>query len=442
MTTTAAVDADDPPHELAAAALGELLLVLGELLLALLLALLLDREVDLGLRGGVAAGALVVGARGCRGHMRDLGSGARRRAGRAAVRAVNGKYGHPMRAHATRSGKPPTEGGRSPDAAIGFRRAGHPLSWEAPNRFDASFRTDPPTRLSRTSGVDARRLAAETKTPCSIPPLFPSSRQTPDRSTPREPRRVAAPRARHRSADAARSARSAPNPATAPIVLHPGDAIPHRRRVALHHPARRADGTRPVHDRPLPAGVPGARGRLPDDGHDDPAHPHGHDDRLRARSAHRRPAERQGRPPHPAARRSRRCTSPPASRPRSRRRSSCSRRARVLQGAGAAAGGVVAAAIVRDLFGGRRLVVMLSRLALVSGVAPVLAPLIGSALLLVMPWRGIFVVLAVYGAVMLVSATIFLPETLPQGAAPRTGAHDGAGSATRASSATASSSAC
>ncbi|MET0297255.1 MAG: multidrug effflux MFS transporter [Microbacterium sp.] len=87
--------------------------------------------------------------------------------------------------------------------------------------------------------------------------------------------------------------------------------------------------------------------------------------------------------------------------------------ARVLQGAGAAAGGVVAAAIVRDLFGGKRLVVMLSRLALVSGVAPVLAPLVGSALLLVMPWRGIFVVLAVYGAIMLACALFFIPETLP-----------------------------
>ena len=68
--------------------------------------------------------------------------------------------------------------------------------------------------------------------------------------------------------------------------------------------------------------------------------------------------------------------------------------ARVFMGVGAAAGGVVAMAIVRDLFGGRRLVVMLSRLALVSGAAPVVAPLIGSALLAVMPWRGIFVVLA------------------------------------------------
>ena len=88
--------------------------------------------------------------------------------------------------------------------------------------------------------------------------------------------------------------------------------------------------------------------------------------------------------------------------------------ARVAMGMGAAAGGVVAMAVVRDLFGGKRLVVMLSRLALVSGVAPVAAPLIGSALLAVMPWRGIFVVLALYGALMLVFAVFVIPETLPR----------------------------
>lgn len=88
--------------------------------------------------------------------------------------------------------------------------------------------------------------------------------------------------------------------------------------------------------------------------------------------------------------------------------------ARVVMGAGAAAGGVVAAAIVRDLFGGKRLVVMLSRLALVSGVAPVLAPLVGSWLLGVMPWRGIFIVLAAYGAVMLACSLFLVPETLPK----------------------------
>lgn len=88
--------------------------------------------------------------------------------------------------------------------------------------------------------------------------------------------------------------------------------------------------------------------------------------------------------------------------------------ARVLMGIGAAAGGVVAMAIVRDLFGGRRLVVMLSRLALVTGVAPVVAPLIGSALLQIMPWQGIFIVLAAYGALMLVAVLVAIPETLPQ----------------------------
>ena len=48
-------------------------------------------------------------------------------------------------------------------------------------------------------------------------------------------------------------------------------------------------------------------------------------------------------------------------------------------------------AMVRDLFGGKPLVRMLSRLALVNGLAPVLAPVIGSQLLGVMDWRGVFV---------------------------------------------------
>jgi len=86
---------------------------------------------------------------------------------------------------------------------------------------------------------------------------------------------------------------------------------------------------------------------------------------------------------------------------------------RVGQGIGAAAGGVVAMAIVRDLFGGLPLVRMLSRLALVNGLAPILAPVIGSQLLLLMPWRGIFVFLAIYGGLVLLAATFFIVETLP-----------------------------
>jgi DHA1 family bicyclomycin/chloramphenicol resistance-like MFS transporter len=87
---------------------------------------------------------------------------------------------------------------------------------------------------------------------------------------------------------------------------------------------------------------------------------------------------------------------------------------RVLQGFGAAAGGVVATAMVRDLFGGKPLVKMLSRLALISGLAPVLAPVIGSQLLLVTDWRGIFWVLAAYGAVVILAVALWIVETLPE----------------------------
>ncbi|MGO2658580.1 multidrug effflux MFS transporter [Mycetocola reblochoni] len=86
---------------------------------------------------------------------------------------------------------------------------------------------------------------------------------------------------------------------------------------------------------------------------------------------------------------------------------------RVLQGAGAAAGAVVAMATVRDLFGGKPLARMLSRLALVNGMGPILAPLVGSALLQVMPWRGLFLVLACYGVVVVVAVTLLITETLP-----------------------------
>jgi DHA1 family bicyclomycin/chloramphenicol resistance-like MFS transporter len=86
---------------------------------------------------------------------------------------------------------------------------------------------------------------------------------------------------------------------------------------------------------------------------------------------------------------------------------------RMLQGAGAAAGGVVAMAIVRDLFGGLPLVRMLSRLSLVNGLAPILAPVIGSQLLLLAPWRGIFLFLALYGVLVVFAAIFFIVETLP-----------------------------
>lgn len=87
--------------------------------------------------------------------------------------------------------------------------------------------------------------------------------------------------------------------------------------------------------------------------------------------------------------------------------------ARVFQGIGAAGGGVVAMATVRDLFGGQPLVRMLSRLALVTGLAPILAPVIGSQLLLWLDWRGLFVALAGYGVLVILLAALLVAETLP-----------------------------
>ncbi len=86
---------------------------------------------------------------------------------------------------------------------------------------------------------------------------------------------------------------------------------------------------------------------------------------------------------------------------------------RVLQGIGAAAAAVVTMAIVRDLFVGRAAATLFSRLMLVLGVAPVLAPTIGGEVLRFTSWRGVFVVLAVLGLILLVVAAVALPETLP-----------------------------
>ncbi|WP_375423248.1 multidrug effflux MFS transporter [uncultured Friedmanniella sp.] len=86
---------------------------------------------------------------------------------------------------------------------------------------------------------------------------------------------------------------------------------------------------------------------------------------------------------------------------------------RTLQGVGGAAVAVVSMAIVRDLFSGVKAAQLLSRLMLVVGVAPVLAPSLGSALLTLTSWRGIFVVLAVAAVALLVLALVALPETLP-----------------------------
>jgi MFS transporter, DHA1 family, multidrug resistance protein len=86
---------------------------------------------------------------------------------------------------------------------------------------------------------------------------------------------------------------------------------------------------------------------------------------------------------------------------------------RLIQGLAGAAGIVIARAVARDLYEGRRLVIFFSRLVLVSGLAPVIAPVLGGQLNRVMTWRGIFGVLAGIGVVLVLAGLLGLKESLP-----------------------------
>jgi MFS transporter, DHA1 family, multidrug resistance protein len=85
---------------------------------------------------------------------------------------------------------------------------------------------------------------------------------------------------------------------------------------------------------------------------------------------------------------------------------------RLIQGLAGAAGIVISRAIARDLYSGSALMIFFSRLLLVAGLAPVLAPVLGGQLSRIMSWRGIFGVLAGFGAVLLIAGWFGLRETL------------------------------
>lgn len=86
---------------------------------------------------------------------------------------------------------------------------------------------------------------------------------------------------------------------------------------------------------------------------------------------------------------------------------------RFLQAMGGCAGVVIARAVVRDLFDPQAAARMLSLLMLVMGVAPILAPLAGGAILLWAGWRWIFVALALFGLACLLGVVTGLAETRP-----------------------------
>ncbi|MYW64579.1 Bcr/CflA family efflux MFS transporter [Streptomyces sp. SID8379] len=85
---------------------------------------------------------------------------------------------------------------------------------------------------------------------------------------------------------------------------------------------------------------------------------------------------------------------------------------RLLQGLAGSAGIVIARAVVRDLYDGVAMARFFSTLMLISGVAPIVAPLIGGQVLRVTDWRGVFVVLTVIGVALTALVWKSLPETL------------------------------
>ena len=85
---------------------------------------------------------------------------------------------------------------------------------------------------------------------------------------------------------------------------------------------------------------------------------------------------------------------------------------RTLMAVGASAAGVLANAVVRDLYAGKPMMKMLSRVFLVQGLSPILGPLIGAWLSEVVLWREVFGIFAGFGSVVAILAIVFLKETL------------------------------
>jgi DHA1 family bicyclomycin/chloramphenicol resistance-like MFS transporter len=87
--------------------------------------------------------------------------------------------------------------------------------------------------------------------------------------------------------------------------------------------------------------------------------------------------------------------------------------ARVLQGLGTSATRVIATSIVRDCYTGRRMASVMSLAIMVFIAVPVIAPSLGQLIMLFAQWRGVFVVLTIYGFIALTWSALRMPETLP-----------------------------
>jgi MFS transporter, DHA1 family, multidrug resistance protein len=104
---------------------------------------------------------------------------------------------------------------------------------------------------------------------------------------------------------------------------------------------------------------------------------------------------------------------------------------RVLQGVGACAGTVLARAIIRDLFAGEAAAARLAQAAAIMALAPILAPTLGTLVLVASGWRAIFLLLGLGGLTLALIVGLGLAETVPakdrHALTPRTLARNAAG---------------
>jgi DHA1 family bicyclomycin/chloramphenicol resistance-like MFS transporter len=85
--------------------------------------------------------------------------------------------------------------------------------------------------------------------------------------------------------------------------------------------------------------------------------------------------------------------------------------ARLIQALGGCSALVAGRAVVRDVFDHKQSAHFFSMITMISGAAPILAPLLGSAVLLAAGWRAIFGIMALFALALLVASMVWLPES-------------------------------
>ncbi|OCX34521.1 multidrug effflux MFS transporter [Staphylococcus haemolyticus] len=85
---------------------------------------------------------------------------------------------------------------------------------------------------------------------------------------------------------------------------------------------------------------------------------------------------------------------------------------RFVQGFTGGAGAVISRAIASDMYRGNELTKFLALLMLVNGVAPVIAPALGGLILSFAVWRMVFVILTLFGVLMVLGSLFKVPESL------------------------------